>query len=351
MSASSSSNTGHKRRRTVEGDQAYPPINEMTKDSTLWYSDGNIVVGAGQTLFRVHKSILSQHSTVFGDMLGGFPHSGDFVEGCPFVRLFGDDPAEVRCMLQEMYGLRGREDRKVSIELLCALIRLGRKYDVAAMQKLGVSILRELYGPDLQPFKARQWFYGNGTTSDRFSDNKALDFPVRPWKREFCFVIYALARDHEMKHTAARALYECCHFPLAMLNTTLIPTLTPDIFWACALGREELPKRGAAQLLKLDPEQLEGRMNRASDLLGCEKTRTCKPLLEKTFDLVKSGVAPARFDILGVDCRREAFFRKAREGLCSHCRINLDSVMWAEGKAAWKALPDLFATAMKGSPI
>ena len=106
MSAGSSSQPSRKRRRETEGNQAYPPIEEMTKDSTLWYPDGNVVVGAGRTLFRFHKSILSSHSTAFDGMFNGLPHSGELVDDCPFVRLFGDDPGEVRCMLREMYGLR-----------------------------------------------------------------------------------------------------------------------------------------------------------------------------------------------------------------------------------------------------
>ncbi|KZV60188.1 hypothetical protein PENSPDRAFT_694485 [Peniophora sp. CONT] len=353
MSAISTSQPSQKRRRTDEGDDACPPIDEMVKDDDLWYSDGNIVVGSGTSLFRVHKGVLSKHSTVFDDMFGGPPHRGEELEGCPFVRLYGDNPVEVRCLLKEMYGLREREDRKISIDTLCAFVRLGEKYDIANMRRQGASILEKIYGPNLHIYKMRQ----NDFNSDRGPYENG-SFPVTPWKKQYCFSVYPLARDHGMKSIAARALYECCRFPLASITPALVPRLTPDILWACALGREELMKRGAEQLLKLSQEGVQ-KLEDTDDNLPhciCENNMSCKRSLRVTYDLVGSGLAAARVDVLdggGFHSGRggDPFLKRAERGLCTHCRFSLHGIMGEEVASAWEALPDILATAMEGIPV
>lgn len=35
---------------------------------TLYFDDGNVILGAGRILFCVHRSLLSKHSTVYRDI-------------------------------------------------------------------------------------------------------------------------------------------------------------------------------------------------------------------------------------------------------------------------------------------
>ena len=56
----------------------------------LWFRDGNVVLIAETTCFRVHVSILSRSSTVFRDMLELATPSAsaddiEMMEGCPVV--------------------------------------------------------------------------------------------------------------------------------------------------------------------------------------------------------------------------------------------------------------------------
>ena len=43
-------------------------LESITPDPTIWFEDGNVVVIAQTTGFRVHKSLLSRQSDVFRDM-------------------------------------------------------------------------------------------------------------------------------------------------------------------------------------------------------------------------------------------------------------------------------------------
>jgi len=85
----------------------------------LWFPDGNVVLATDSLLFRVHKSVLSLHSSVFKDMFdiaftpaGNFPgssgeqvgainaRSSEEYEGLPLVLMAGDNGKEVAHLLQ-----------------------------------------------------------------------------------------------------------------------------------------------------------------------------------------------------------------------------------------------------------
>jgi len=70
--------------------------------SAIWYDDGSIVIQAGSTQFRVHRSILCANSPVLKDML---PMEGELVEGCPILRL-SDSAEDVAHLLKVLYDRR-----------------------------------------------------------------------------------------------------------------------------------------------------------------------------------------------------------------------------------------------------
>jgi hypothetical protein len=78
----------------------------------LWYEDGSIVLVAREgddeaaRGYRVHRSLLAKHSTIFADMLScPQPEDNEQHEGCPVVRLA--DPANhVGHLLCAVYDLR-----------------------------------------------------------------------------------------------------------------------------------------------------------------------------------------------------------------------------------------------------
>lgn len=70
---------------------------------TWWFDDGNVVLIADDTLFRVHRGVLSHHSVVFRDMFM-IPQPEEFeqMEGCPVVHL-SDSPRELGVLLGALY--------------------------------------------------------------------------------------------------------------------------------------------------------------------------------------------------------------------------------------------------------
>jgi hypothetical protein len=71
--------------------------------STPWFDDGNIILEAELSQFRVYRGILSAHSVIFKDMFALAQPSGEGdVEGCPVVHL-SDRAEDVRIILEVLH--------------------------------------------------------------------------------------------------------------------------------------------------------------------------------------------------------------------------------------------------------
>ena len=83
-------NTRSIKRPRVEGDEEPSTPVTYTRESDLWYDDGNIVIQAETTQFRVFKGVLASLSDIFKDMfLIPQPSSDEeVIDGCPVLRVY-----------------------------------------------------------------------------------------------------------------------------------------------------------------------------------------------------------------------------------------------------------------------
>ncbi len=81
------------------------PIADLQRHEGHWYEDGSVVLATDVHLFRVHKSMLAKHSTVFSDMFQMPVVEGvnEFWEGVPVSRMVGDTDEEVDIVLRALY--------------------------------------------------------------------------------------------------------------------------------------------------------------------------------------------------------------------------------------------------------
>ena len=71
--------------------------------SDLWFADGNIVIIAGFTAFKVHRGQLERHSEIFRDLFCiPQPPVQEIFDGCPWVELH-DTPADILYLLMALY--------------------------------------------------------------------------------------------------------------------------------------------------------------------------------------------------------------------------------------------------------
>lgn len=76
------------------------------RSETLWFEDGNLILEADATRFRVYRGVLVKHSSVFHDMLSiPQPSDQDLFEGQPVVRLH-DSSEDVTYFLSALYDTR-----------------------------------------------------------------------------------------------------------------------------------------------------------------------------------------------------------------------------------------------------
>ncbi|KAJ7169069.1 hypothetical protein C8R43DRAFT_916546 [Mycena crocata] len=126
-----------------------PPVKRQRADSTersitrstIWYQDGSVVLQSHDTQFRVHWSVLSQHSAFFRDMQG-LPQPPDqpSIDGCPVVEL-SDTVADVEHVLTALYNPVFLLKMVLPLPVISALIRLGRKYEFRDLLDIAVQFL------------------------------------------------------------------------------------------------------------------------------------------------------------------------------------------------------------------
>ncbi|KAJ7246349.1 hypothetical protein C8J57DRAFT_1476037 [Mycena rebaudengoi] len=132
-----------KRRRT---DDTETPLTRSTEH---WFDDGSIILQVEATQFRIHKSILSLHSSVFRDMFTvPQPANEPLIEGCAKVSLSGDTVQDWIFLLNAMYPADPTPPTEVEIPsfgVVTAFLRLGKKYDMPLFQKDAVRRLKFEY--------------------------------------------------------------------------------------------------------------------------------------------------------------------------------------------------------------
>ena len=68
------------------------------------FEDGNIVIIAASTAFKVHRSVMSRKSALFKDLLSlPQPDTEEKFEGLPVVRLL-DPPEDISMLLDAIYN-------------------------------------------------------------------------------------------------------------------------------------------------------------------------------------------------------------------------------------------------------
>lgn len=83
-----------------------PPNLGNYTTTDFWFSDGNMVLLAGNVAFKVHRGQLVRHSDIFHDMFSMPQPEGEdgqgLLDGCPWVELH-DDASDVLHLLRALY--------------------------------------------------------------------------------------------------------------------------------------------------------------------------------------------------------------------------------------------------------
>jgi len=203
----------------------------------MWFTDGNVVLEAEETQFRVHRGILALHSTVFKDMFEmPQPSEEPTVEGCPVVQL-SDTAADVERLLNAVYNCLYNSPEKYTFPVMAALLRLGHKYDFARFRDDALSRLTSAFP----------------TTLDGWDEKcHSRELPDLPHTEVGNLVIAALNLALELHlHTILPSIYCWVHESYIMEELLCIQdTISKDHLLQCALGYERSRKAATVTTFK-----------------------------------------------------------------------------------------------------
>ncbi|KAJ7134078.1 hypothetical protein C8R43DRAFT_1239368 [Mycena crocata] len=140
-------------------DAAHEDEPEVKRIEGLWFSNDTLVLRAGNSAFRVTKSILAARSTVFETMLE-FPQppllapDEETIDGCPAVVLH-DRPHEVEPFLRAIFDSSYfmPPPAKVDFNVVLGILRLSHKYDINYLYQRALLHLETVYSTDLPSFR------------------------------------------------------------------------------------------------------------------------------------------------------------------------------------------------------
>lgn len=179
-----------------EDDGTMRPHPEMS------FEDGNIMIVAETTTYRVHRSVLSRKSALFKDLLSlPQPDTAETLDGLPVVRLL-DRAEDITMLLDAIYNsakYRFRDDETPGWATVRRLLELGTKYQVEELREEAVHQLHARY-----PRKIGDWDYTCRTDADTAA-TVVVSYPI-----EEDVAIANVARTHGLPDIHLAALYGCC---------------------------------------------------------------------------------------------------------------------------------------------
>ncbi|KAF8216803.1 hypothetical protein K438DRAFT_1797869 [Mycena galopus ATCC 62051] len=292
----------------------------LTRSKT-WFSDGNVVLQAADTQFRVHWGVLALHSSIFRDMQG-LPQPPDgpdqpSVDGCPVVELF-DDPVDVEHLLKALYIPAFHCQKKLPLPVVGALIRLGRKYDLKYLFDSAVARLTAAFPATLEDAEATDDL--TAPTSQTFEPYRAMLFDV-----------ITLASETNILSVLPLAYY--CATQVEGLSGLLkgikredgtVASLPAVDLYRCVVGQRRI------SIKQFEPGYTFGWV-RAWESDDCTDPEQCRMSREAVIFMYLD-----RLDLIALAPRDLDF------NLCVACARHTAEYMGAGQKKIWDELPEIF---------
>ncbi|KZP19048.1 hypothetical protein FIBSPDRAFT_791230, partial [Athelia psychrophila] len=291
--------------------------------SDVWYDDGNVVLQAQNTQFKVYRGVLAQSSSVFKDMFT-FPQPPsaemELIDGCPVVHL-SDRAEDVRYILQALCQREYVTDgEKIPLAVLSSFLSLGGKYEIS---KLRAEATMKLYREFPITLADADYVWSTWVS-------------IRPDKKRSTFMELAiLARMEGVVSVLPYLLYKCCkHYSASEILQGLARDdgsrllLSPEDQLACIAGHRKLCEAQAKMtFIWAYAEDFTSATCLSSN---CHRSRQ--------HILLKSQLSPVPA-VLGLEHWEND--PSYSEGLCASCTKKAKEQHMAGRAKFWEALPVL----------
>ncbi|KAG5637601.1 hypothetical protein H0H81_003993 [Sphagnurus paluster] len=191
--------------------------------SDFWFLDGNIIIIAGDSAFKVHRGQLERHSDVFNGLFSiPQPPELELFDGCLYVELH-DSPSDVYYFLSALYdGLYFKTPRAIDFMVIAGVLRLSTKYLVEHLRQRCISRLSLDWPSTLVGWDLRE--------------QQATDLHGRYMPRESCthpILVIQLAIDLDLPFLLPAAFYDLSRYgPSKIMAGAIYPRSALDRYLA-----------------------------------------------------------------------------------------------------------------------
>ncbi|KAJ6519012.1 hypothetical protein C8R45DRAFT_1204280 [Mycena sanguinolenta] len=289
--------------------------------STVWFSDGNVVLQVRNIQFCVHWGVLALHSSVFRDMRRRpQPHGEPNVDGCPVMQL-SDNPTDVEYLLNALYDPTFLAQKTLPFASIGAFIRLGRKYNLKNVLDLAVARVTAVCPTTLRAF-------------DTLVDAGPRSWDTIEWYYGIEFDLVTLLNENNIWSALPCAYYRAVRHTQEEFfdginkgDGTRISLSQRDLR-RCAIGHHTLSHK------QFEPGYTFG-WARERELTGCTSSAVCRSLRE---EILKD--CTEKYEILALV--GPSWLRVRNIGFCAACRQHAKKSLAAGKKKIWQELPQIF---------
>jgi len=297
----------------------HTPEHNASPVKDLWFEDGNLILKAENSLFRIYTGLLAARSSVFKDMLAFPPpaEGNEMLDGCLIVTVY-DNAKDMVFFLKAIFDSSFFEPPPSPTELpiVKSVLHLSLKYDVPYLRRRAQLHLSTTFPTTLSAWKVR--------------DETRTIPPVENTP----FAALLLARQFDLPWLIPSILY-CIstHAFEKTLDHALWGEEQIFMDWVdkrmSILGRQKILLRQAGitmAMARLGGVELPGCTGEANT---CQSTRlSCANIL-------------GRWDVAGfLDYPEE--HRKIFTTFCSTCLAQFEELCDANCEMLWNDLPEIF---------
>ncbi|KAJ7033808.1 hypothetical protein C8F04DRAFT_957159 [Mycena alexandri] len=193
------------------------PLAPEPLRTEIWFDDGNIIVQAENTQFRLFKGALCSSSDVFKDLVEDM---ADLTaeDGCPLL-LLSDSAVELTYVLRTIFHRWSYPpNQPLAFDVIAAFLRLGRKYEIKPLYDDALARLGAVFPPSLS----------------QYVDSKMMDHIQFP--------------DPEDPNRRGQIVVDT----IILARELGIPSLLPAAFWFTCTRLESLANKHTSAIFEAD---------------------------------------------------------------------------------------------------